>query len=375
MKNKLFSFIKSQAVLCIAFVLACTTMFIVPPTVEYIDYINFSTLILLFSLMGAVAGFNKCGIFQRLSDLIVKKCKSIRMIAFLLINICFFSSMFITNDVALLTFVPVTVLLFEGVKYKNRFPLIFTVVLETVAANLGSMLLPTGNPQNIYLCSYFGILPFTLIKTLFPFGVLSYILLSISVLFLPKTEISSVNNSGKNSNDFSWITVIFCTAIFVISLLTVSGIINEYICLIVSLILILASGTEIFGKIDYSLIFTFVFFFVFVGNLGNIATVRDFLSNIINGKEIIISVLSSQIFSNVPAAILLSGFTDKAEFLLIGTNIGGLGTPIASLASLISFRLYMGSKEASAGKYMSVFLLYNFIFQLILCLLCTVLVK
>ncbi len=373
MKNKLITFIKSQAVLCIAFILSCITMFIVPPNTDYIGYIDFSTLILLFALMGAVEGFNKCGIFKKLSDFLVKKCRSVRTIAFLLINICFFTSMFITNDVALLTFVPVTVIIFSKVQTKSSAPLIFTVILETVAANLGSMLLPTGNPQNIYLCSYFGLSPITLIKTLIPFGVLSYILLTVSVLLLPKQQISAINNVNTVDDKFSWLTVVSCIIIFVISLLTVSGIINEYICLAVSILLILISGADIFRKIDYSLIFTFVFFFIFVGNLGTISSVKDFLSDIIYGREILISVLSSQIFSNVPAAILLSGFTDKAEYLLIGTNIGGLGTPIASLASLISFRLYMSGKDASAGKYMGIFLIYNTIFLLILFLLSVIL--
>lgn len=372
MINKLVSFFRSQTVLCIAFILSCITMFIIPPNQDYIGYIDFSTLILLFSLMGAVAGFNKCGIFKRLSNILVNKCKSLRMISLLLMNICFFSSMLITNDVALLTFIPVTVLVFSEVKSRSSFPLIFTVVLETVAANLGSMLLPTGNPQNIYLCSYFELSPFTLIKTLIPFGIISYIILSFSVFLLPKKNISTVKDVGAVNDNLSWITLISCTVIFIISLLTVSGIIHEYVCLAVSLLLITISGFDIFRKIDYSLILTFVFFFIFVGNLGCIDSIKNFLSEIISGREIIVSVLSSQIFSNVPAAILLSGFTDKAECLLIGTNIGGLGTPIASLASLISFRIYMGSKDATAGKYIGTFLLYNTILLLILCLLSTI---
>lgn len=372
MKNKIVSFFKSQTVLSIAIVLACITMIIVPPNRDYIGYIDYGTLILLFSLMGAVAGLNKCGIFRLLSDFIIKKCKSIRMIVFLLVNICFITSMFITNDVALLTFVPVSVMIFEGIGMKEKFPLIFTIVLETAAANLGSMLLPTGNPQNIYLCSYCDIIPSVLIDTLLPFGIFSYIILSLSVLVIPKYEIKNIINEYTKNNNFSVITVITCVIIFIVSLLTVSGVINEYICLAAAIVLLLISGKDLFTKIDYSLILTFVFFFIFVGNISTIDTVKNLISEIISGREILTAVLSSQIFSNVPAAILLSGFTDNAHALLIGTNIGGLGTPIASLASLIAFRLYMAGRNSSARTFMVIFLIYNILFLIILYVFCCI---
>lgn len=370
MKN-IISFFKKQSVLCIAFLAALITVFFVPISSGYIKYINFSTLILLFCLMGAVAGLNGCGVFKKLSHWLLSHCTSLRAVVFALMNACFFSSMLITNDVALITFVPVTVMIFRSLRLKNNTPLMWAVIIETAAANLGSMLLPTGNPQNIFLCSQFSLTPALLIKTLLPFGIASYILLSLSVLLIPKIP-AEARQEESESSDFSLRTVLCCAVIFVLSLLTVAGILNEYICLAVSTVLIVASDFRLFAKIDYSLLLTFVFFFIFTGNIGCIEAVSDFLSSVVSGHELVASVLSSQIISNVPAAVLLSSFTDKAELLLIGTNLGGLGTPIASLASLISYRLYMTDKTSRGGRYMALFMVYNVLFLAILCALAAI---
>ncbi len=361
------SFFKKQSVLCIAFLAALISAFIVPPDSSYIGYINFSTLILLFCLMGAVAGLNSCGVFSRLSDFLIRKCSNLRTVVFALMNACFFSSMLITNDVALITFVPVTVMIFRSLKLKSSTPLIWAVIIETASANLGSMMLPTGNPQNIFLCSQYGITPPELVKTLLPFGIISYILLSASILMIPKV---SCGVSQKNSSDseFSIKKVLLCSVIFILSLLTVAGILNEYICLAISLALLLISDFRLLSRIDYGLLLTFVFFFIFTGNIGCIDAVSQFLGDVISGNELAVSVLSSQIISNVPAAVLLSSFTDNAKLLLIGTNLGGLGTPVASLASLISYRLYAADKDSDSGKYMAIFLLYNVAFLAVLCI-------
>lgn len=361
------SFFKKQSVLCIAFIVAVISAFFVPPDSGYIGYINFSTLILLFCLMGAVAGLNSCGVFGRLSDFLIRKCSNLRAVVFALMNVCFFSSMLITNDVALITFVPVTVMIFKSLKLKSNAPLIWAVIIETASANLGSMMLPTGNPQNIFLCSQYGITPPELVKTLLPFGIISYILLSVSILMIPKISCGVTQEKSERS-DFSMKKVVLCSAIFIISLLTVAGILNEYICLAVSLVLILACDFRLLSKIDYGLLLTFVFFFIFTGNIGCIDAVSEFLSNIVSGNELAVSVLSSQLISNVPASVLLSTFTDNAKLLLIGTNLGGLGTPVASLASLISYRLYASDKDSASGKYMALFMLYNVVFLALLCI-------
>lgn len=366
--KKVNEFFKEQTVLCIAFVCAAVSAVIVPPDREYIGYLNFSTLILLFSLMAAVAGFGKCGIFNRLSAAIISKCGSVRKLVFVMMNVCFFSSMLITNDVALITFVPVTIMIFQQSGVINSRSLIMTVVIETAAANLGSMLLPTGNPQNIYLCSNYEMSPAKVIATLLPYGIVSYLILSLSVLLIAEARLEQVNGNKMTSKEaLPYRIAVPCIIIFAVSLLTVAGVVNEYICIVISMILIIAADKSLFTKIDYALLLTFVCFFILSGNVGRIETIRGLLSDAINGREVAVSVIASQVISNVPAAVLLSAFTDKAELLLIGTNIGGLGTPIASLASLISYKLYASSKEAKGGRYMTVFMVYNVIFLALLC--------
>lgn len=363
---QIINFIKSQSVLFISFILALSTVFIIPPDSEYPAYINFSTLILLFCLMGAVAGFRKCGIFKKLSDTLTMKCSSLRALTFVMMNVCFFTSMFITNDVALLTFVPVTVLIFDSLEIQDNKSCIAAIVIETAAANLGSMLLPTGNPQNIFLCSKFDITPLNLLQTLIPFGIISYVILSLSILLISKTEIKTATTEKNITTDFSKRTPFLCCGVFIISLLTVSGLINEYVCLAICTLLLITADFKLFAKIDYALLATFVCFFVFTGNIGRIPAVQSLLESIINGKELAVSVFLSQIISNVPAAVLASSFTDNSEMLLIGTNIGGLGTPIASLASLIAYKLYMTGKSSNSGRFMLFFLIYNFAFLSVL---------
>ncbi len=361
-------FLKEQTVLCIAFVCAAVSAVIVPPDMKYIEYLNFSTLILLFSLMAAVAGFGKCGIFNLLSAAIISKCGSVRKLVFVMMNVCFFSSMLITNDVALITFVPVTIMIFQQSEIGNSRSLIIAVIIETAAANLGSMLLPTGNPQNIFLCSNYEMSPIQVVMTLLPYGLVSYLILSLSVLLITDASLEQVNgNKATLKEALPYRIAVPCIIIFAVSLLTVAGVVNEYICLLISVILIIAADKSLFAKIDYALLLTFVCFFILSGNIGRIEIIRSLLSNAVNGREVAVSVIASQVISNVPAAVLLSAFTDKAESLLIGTNIGGLGTPIASLASLISYKIYASSRGAKGGRYMTAFMVYNVLFLVLLC--------
>lgn len=348
----------SQTVLAVSIICAVISAFIVPPSSEYLSYINFSTLILLFCLMSAVAGFNDTGIFVKISSFLVSKCHTSRLLMFILMNICFFSSMLITNDVSLITFVPVTIALFKSAGINRKNNLIFAVIIETASANLGSMMTPIGNPQNIFICSYYGLSPSDFFKTMLPYGVLSYIILSLMTLLINNEKIkSSEETERKPVPKFQ---ALIYSAVFIICILTVSGFINKYICLIICSVLIALSDYKIFSKVDYALLATFVCFFIFSGNIGNIEGIQNFISSVINGNEIISSALTSQIISNVPSAVLLSGFTDNAEKLLIGVNIGGLGTPVASLASLISYKYYSKSENAENGKYMLLFIISGF---------------
>lgn len=355
--TKIKSFIKNEIVLIISFILAAASAFIVRPSAEYIGYIDFRTLALLFCLMAVMAGFNKLGIFRMLASKLLTFASDSRSLCLILSLLCFFSSMIITNDVALITFVPFSIIILTlSGKPQLLIPL---VTLETVAANLGSMLTPIGNPQNLYLFSSFEMKTADFFKVLLPYAILSLILTVISAFLIKKEKLEfPTDNESKNPN--LTLCIIYCV-LFIASLLTVFRVIPFEITLAVSVIAILIFDRKTLLKVDYSLLLTFTFLFVFIGNLKNIAPVSEFLHSIVNGNEVLVGVASSQIFSNVPAAILLSGFTENVADLLIGVNLGGLGTLIASMASLISFK-YVVKENAPAGKYMLVFSAVNIVY-------------
>lgn len=361
--EKVKKIVSSNAVLFVSLMAAVVSMIFVPPSVKYADYIDFPVLIMLFCLMGVVAAFRKIGVFDAVTNFLLSHTSSARMIAFIMMNLCFFSSMLVTNDVALLTFVPLCM----GIASysSDKWFLIKTVVIQTAAANLGSMMTPVGNPQNLFLYSHFNLSGGDFIKTLLPFGILSYAVLTLSV-FMVKNEKISCENTEKNKLSIK--ELIVYSLLFIVCLLAVAGIVGKYVCLVITAVVLFIMDKSVFRKIDYSLLATFVCFFVFVGNLGAMENVRNLISDVMTGREVVVSALLSQVISNVPAAIMLSGFTDKALLLLAGVNIGGLGTPVASLASLISFRCYSEDRNAEKGKYMLFFLAYNFVFLAVLLL-------
>ncbi len=351
------NFLKNEAVLIISFILAVISAFIVHPNSRYIDYIDFRTIALLFCLMAVMAGFNKLGIFRMLASKLLSFAKDSRSLCLILSLLCFFSSMVITNDVALITFVPFSIIILT---LSNKHHLLIPLVtLETVAANLGSMLTPIGNPQNLFLFSSFEMRTADFFRVLLPYALLSLILTVISAFFIKKEKLEFAPEADTGKTDIK--LCIVYSVLFVAALLTVFRVIPYIITFAVSVIAILISDRKTLAKVDYSLLLTFTFLFIFIGNLKNIASVSDFLRSIVNGNEVLVGVASSQIFSNVPAAILLSGFTENAADLLIGVNLGGLGTLIASMASLISFK-YVIKEKVSTGKYMLVFSAVNLIY-------------
>ncbi len=355
--SKLKNFIKNEIVLIISFVLATASAFIVKPSTEYIGYIDFRTLALLFCLMAVMAGFNKLGIFKMLATKLLGFASDSRSLCLILSLLCFFSSMIITNDVALITFVPFSIIILT-LSGKNNL-LIPLVTLETVAANLGSMLTPIGNPQNLYLFSSFEMKTSDFFRILLPYAVLSLILTIVSAFLIKKEKLEFKAESETKQTDIK--LCIIYAVLFAVALLTVFRTIHYIIALVVSLIAIVIFDRKTLAKVDYSLLLTFTFLFIFIGNLKNIAPVSEFLSSVVSGNEVLVGVASSQIFSNVPAALLLSGFTKNVADLLIGVNLGGLGTLIASMASLISFK-YVVKEKVSAGKYIFVFSAVNIIY-------------
>ncbi len=352
-------FIKKEAVLCIAFVLAVLSMLLTPPDAGYLGYVDFSVIGILLCLMITVQGFGKTGLFDFLSEQLTRRFKNTRSLSAALTALCFFMSMFITNDVALLTFVPLTLLLFSG-REKVR---IRCVILETAAANLGSMATPIGNPQNLYIYSHYSYTLADFFSVMLPISGVSLALILLSLIFIPREKITPKEDTAKFTLSRNFFVY---AAVFALCLCTVARLIDYRICLVLTLAAAVIFDVKILAKPDYALLATFVCFFVFVGNISAVPEIRETISRIILERETLISCVLSQIISNVPCALMVSGFTDKADAVLLGVNIGGMGTLIASLASLISYKLYARSDGAKKGRYFAEFTVYNFAFLALL---------
>ncbi len=371
--QKIMVFLKKEAVLSVAMVLALVSMLVVMPDGEYAGYIDFRTLSILFCLMAVMAGLQDAGVFQFIAEKLLRKVKRLWQLILILVMLCFFFSMFITNDVALITFVPFTfiVLGLLGEEQEKRL-LIPVVVLQTIGANLGSMLTPIGNPQNLYLYGKAGLGPAEFVCLMLPYTVAAFLLLAlcsiywgrkgtdeqIAVIFREQTDLR-----GKEA------AILRYLILFVISLLTVARVLPYGVSLAVVAVTFLVFDRRLLGKIDYSLLLTFVGFFIFIGNMGRVPAFCEFLQRIVKGNEVLTAVVSSQIISNVPAALLLSGFTTEYRALILGTNLGGLGTLIASMASLISYKYIVKENKCSKGAYFGSFTIANIVFLAVLMIL------
>lgn len=365
--KKITEFLKNEIVLVVSVFVAVVTMFFVPPSVEYIGYINFSVISLLFCLMLVVAGVMETNLFGVVSERLLFVAKSERAVTISLVAVTFFSSMLITNDVALITFVPLTISIF-GKDRKHR--LIYTIVLETVAANLGSMATPVGNPQNLYLYDYFSLSIGEFVSILMPSVVLGAVAVVIACFIGRNNAMRGDDNIDNSIKDKK--KLIIYAVLFVVCMLTVLRLLDYRITLGIVVIAALVFDRKIFLKVDYFLLLTFVAFFVFVGNLRAIPEINSALEEMIKGREFVFAIITSQVISNVPAAAMLSGFTDNAAALLLGVDIGCLGTPVASLASLISLKLYSKSENADMKKYLLVFTLVNIIFLVVFLPFCMI---
>lgn len=351
-------FVKRETVFCASVLIGIISMFFVKPDAEYIGYIDFRTIGLLFSLMAVVAGFTKMGIIIKAAEMVIKKVRNTRLLVAVLWGISFFASMVITNDVALITFVPLAIAVLSMCRKKEL--IIYTLVLQTVAANLGSMLTPMGNPQNLYIYNYFNAGIGEFFSITLPVIILSFILLLAATFFVKKEELDvKIRNSEIKGGKTG---IIIYSLLAVISLMAVLKVIDYRIAVVLTLVYIIVADRKVIGRIDWFLLLTFCFFFVFSGNIERIEEVRNVIGEFLKGREFVVSLCASQVISNVPAAVMLSSFTDNYRGLILGTDIGGLGTLVASLASLISFKFYSLTENAEKGRYIAVFTVINVIF-------------
>lgn len=358
---KLIKILKNDIVLTVSFVLAVVSAFFVKPDIHYISYINMPVLVLLFCLMLVVAGLKKSGAFDILTSLLSARISSEKTMIFALCGICFFASALITNDVALITFVPFSIAILKNQKSSA---IIFCVVMETISANLGSLLTPIGNPQNLFLYTRYGISVTEFFKITIPLGIICSLMIALCLLFRKNTPLKNYNTekSSHTNKKELWI----CVILFVLCILSVLDIVSCYFTLLIICVCFLAIDKTLFKEADYLLLITFIFFFIFAGNIARIPAVYDFIKNALSGREILISASASQLISNVPASMMLSSFTDDYRSLILGTNIGGLGTLIASMASLISYRFIANEKTLKNGKYILAFSLFNFLMLFVL---------
>lgn len=369
MKEKLIHFFKQETVLCAALALAALSMLLVRPDTEYLSYIDFRTLAILFCLMGAMAGLQKTGVFQWIAQALLARVRKTRQLVWILVLLCFFSSMAVTNDVALITFVPFTFTVLDliGPEARKRLT-VPIVVLQTVAANLGSVLTPIGNPQNLYLYGRAGLSLGAFLLLMLPYTCVSFLLMILwstvqSRAYNVPVEVSfreEIRLDRKKAQLAGYLVL------FALDLLTVARVIPYGLALLLTVAGLLVLDRSIFARVDYSLLLTFVGFFVFIGNMGRLPVFYEFLQKIVSGHELLAGAAASQVISNVPAALLLSGFTEDFPPLIVGVNLGGLGTLIASMASLISYKFVAREEPGMKGPYFRQFTYTNIAFLAVL---------
>ena len=354
--KRILQYFKHEVVLTVALIAALASFLLVPPGAHTIAGIDTTTLLMLFSLMTIVAGFRHMGAFDKLAGAVTGRIHTLRGLSMVLTAANFLLAMVATNDVALITLVPFTLLLMQGAKVTH---LTLTVVLETIAANLGSMVMPIGNPQNLYLYSSGKLDALAFPALTWPYAAAAFVLLMLCCLLIPKAEVQSASSDGgKLPARKLWLYAVLT----VFALLSLAKIIPAWALAAAVAVAVFIVDRPVLKQVDYTLLATFVCFFVFVASVKAYAPVSTWLESLMAGSPLVTSLLVSQVISNVPACLLLSPFTGNAPALMLGVNIGGLGTLVASLASLISFRLYGAAKGAKKGLFMGVFTALNVLF-------------
>lgn len=357
MLKQIKNFVLKETVLCVAALCAVATMFLVPPDREYLHYIDFRVLCLLLCLMAVVAGMKAIGLFRWLTYQLLHRVRSGRLLSITLVMLPFFSSMFVTNDVALIIFIPFTLMLLEQLGCGSR--IIPVTVLQTVAANLGSMATPVGNPQNLYLYAFYDMSIGGFFSVTLPLTAVS--LLALCAASIPLLPRKLPEQSIEKADIRSTRQLLVYLALFALCLLTVFRIIPYPLTTAITVAVLFAMDRRVLKNVDYMLLLTFVCFFTVSENLGRVEAIRHFLQQLLHWNTLATAVITSQVISNVPAAVVLSGFTEQWQQLLSGVNIGGLGTPIASLASLITMKYYMRWPGAKILRFLGWFTAVNVI--------------
>lgn len=359
--EKIQIIVKKNATMCIALVAAIITSIIVPVDKEYLGYFDYKTLSCLLCVLAVVCALKNIKFFYMLARKIVQFFKTARLSILALVYITFIGSMLIANDMALLTFLPLGYLVLTTTG-KQKY-MAFTFIMQNIAANLGGMLTPFGNPQNLYLYSRYEIPNMEFVAIMAPPFIISVVIITLCCILFVKPEPLSLPNESIHLDPKR--TVLYLV-LFALAIIIVFRGIPYWIGLVVIPAVLIFVDRKALKMVDYGLLLTFVFFFVFAGNMARIQVVRELFSALLNKNTLLFSVLSCQFISNVPSAILLSQFTENYADLLVGVNIGGVGTLIASLASLITFREYIKHNPGKTGYYIAIFSVFNFGFLIVL---------
>ncbi len=353
--NKLKHFIKNNTTALIAFAAALITSFIIQPDGEWIGYFDFKTLSCLFSVLAVVCALKNIHFFAILAENTVRITGNLKTAVLTLSMITLFGSMLIANDMALLTFLPLGYFVLKSTGQEKYMAHVF--ILQNISANLGGMLTPFGNPQNLYLYTKFQIPTGEFMKTmLVPFIVSIIMIAACCFIVIPSRSLTITSREHK----FSTRKALVLGILFFLAVFSVFRVINYIIVLLIVTVSIFIIDRKALREVDWGLLFTFVCFFIFSGNLSRIAPVREFLAALLEKNTLLVSILSCQVISNVPTSVLLSNFTNNWKELLVGVNVGGLGTLISSLASLITFREYMSHNKGRGTYYLGLFSAYNF---------------
>lgn len=356
-RASVLGFVKANAVVLIAAFASIITSFIVPPDREYLGYFDFKTLTCLFCVLAVVCALRNIRFFYTMAKAIIRKFKNAKFTILALVYITFIGSMLIANDMALLTFLPLGYFVLHTTG-KEKY-MAFTYIMQNIAANLGGMLTPFGNPQNLYLYTKFEIPDAEFVKIMFPPFIVAISLITVLCLIFVKSEPLEIEEKAA---ELPKARVAVYLALFALSILIVFRTVPFVLGLIVIPVSLLFLDREALKQVDYALLLTFVFFFIFSGNMARIDVVRTFFSALLEKNTLIFSALSCQVISNVPSAILLSQFTLNYRDLLLGVNIGGVGTLIASLASLITFKAYTKDQPGHTLRYILKFTAFNVLF-------------
>ncbi len=387
--------------LAAAAVVAAASMLVVPPDGDYLGYFDWKTIGCLFCVLAVASAFRRVGAFDRIARMAIARNGQPRTLALVIVLVTAAFSMLFTNDVALVIMLPLVAAVLVELGQVRLVPAVFA--LQTLAANLCGMVTPFGNPQNLYLYSYYhlGLGEFLNAMAL-PFLVSLAAIVAVTWAITGKagkTGKAGAESAGSDRAEAEEAVaeparrralampldkrrLIVYGFLFVITLLAVFRVIAFLAAVIMVAVILAAVDRKALAEVDYALLVTFLCFFVFAGNMARIPALGDALGSLMSEWGLLVSALTSQMISNVPAAVVLSHFTEAWQPLLVGVNIGGAGTFVGSLASLIAIRYFALSRKVfprlrtseapTMGRFLLLFGAMNIAFFVVLLAVCQV---